>query len=58
MPDHWETENQLNAADPSDSTEDADGDGYTNLEEFLNGTDPQRDEHNDTGVGRKTWMNY
>ena len=36
MPDTWETNNGFNPQDSSDGPEDADGDGYTNLEEFLN----------------------
>lgn len=37
MPDSWETSRGLNPDDASDGTGDADGDGYTNLEEYLNG---------------------
>jgi pectate lyase len=37
MPDAWEREHGLNPNDPADSALDADGDGYTNLEEYLNG---------------------
>jgi pectate lyase len=44
MPDEWEKQHGLNPDDPGDSAKDADGDGYTNLEEFLNGTDPRRAE--------------
>ncbi len=40
MPDAWETAAGLNPADPSDGPLDADGDGYTNVEEYLNGTNP------------------
>lgn len=40
MPDAWETANGFNPGDSSDGTADADGDGYTNVEEFLNGTTP------------------
>lgn len=40
MPDAWERSAGLNPADPSDAARDLDGDGYTNVEEFLNGTDP------------------
>ena len=40
MPDAWETEHKLIAADAEDRNADADGDGYTNLEEFLNATNP------------------
>ena len=44
MPDAWERESNLDPRDPTDANADADGDGYTNLEEFLNGTDPRRDD--------------
>ena len=40
MPDAWETKHGLNPNDPSDGPKDKDGDGYTNVEEFLNGTQP------------------
>lgn len=40
MPDEWEKAHGFNPKDASDGAKDADGDGYTNLEEFLNGTDP------------------
>lgn len=36
MPDEWEQARGLNAEDPADSAADRDGDGYTNLEEYLN----------------------
>jgi pectate lyase len=42
MPDAWEKEHGLDAADAGDGAADADGDGYTNLEEYLNKTDPKR----------------
>ena len=42
MPDWWEKKYGLNPDDPSDAAKDKDGDGYTNLEEFLNGTDPTK----------------
>jgi hypothetical protein len=41
MPDKWEKSHGLNMSDKNDGVDDADGDGYTNLEEFLNGTEPQ-----------------
>jgi hypothetical protein len=41
MPDAWETQYRLNPQDATDGPQDVDGDGYTNLEEFLNGTDPR-----------------
>jgi hypothetical protein len=37
MPDDWEQANNLNPADPADRNGDLDADGYTNLEEYLNG---------------------
>jgi len=37
MPDMWENLNGFNPNDPSDGPADADGDGYTNVEEYLNG---------------------
>jgi hypothetical protein len=36
MPDNWENLYGLNPNDPSDGSGDANGDGYTNIEEFLN----------------------
>ena len=41
MPDQWEQIYGLNPNDAGDGSLDADGDGYTNLEEFLNGTNPR-----------------
>jgi pectate lyase len=40
MPDAWETANGLDPAQPADGIGDADGDGYTNLEEYLNSLVP------------------
>jgi hypothetical protein len=40
MPDEWERQHGLAPDDPSDAQADRDGDGYTSIEEFLNGTDP------------------
>ena len=36
MPDAWETSHGLNPDDPSDAAADRDGDGYANLEEYIN----------------------
>ncbi|MFA6243049.1 MAG: SUMF1/EgtB/PvdO family nonheme iron enzyme [Candidatus Hydrogenedentales bacterium] len=44
MPDAWETRHGLNANDGSDTLRDEDGDGYPNLEEFLNDTNPREAE--------------
>lgn len=40
MPDDWEVQNAFNPLDPGDASQDADGDGATNLSEYLAGTDP------------------
>jgi hypothetical protein len=42
LPDAWENAHGLNASDATDTALDADQDGYTNLEEYLNGTDPRQ----------------
>jgi hypothetical protein len=36
MPDSWETAHHLNPNDAGDAVKDRDGDGYTNIEEFIN----------------------
>ncbi|HEX9964855.1 MAG TPA: pectate lyase [Allosphingosinicella sp.] len=36
MPDSWETKHRLDPRDPADGKADRDGDGYTELEEWLN----------------------
>ncbi len=40
MPDEWERAHGLNANDAADGARDRDGDGYTNLEEYLNSLIP------------------
>jgi len=40
MADEWESAHGLSSSDPEDRNADPDGDGYTNLEEYLNGTRP------------------
>ncbi|WP_181307046.1 T9SS type A sorting domain-containing protein [Rufibacter sp. XAAS-G3-1] len=37
MPNEWETKKGLDPANPEDRNQDANADGYTNLEEYLNG---------------------
>ena len=41
MPDAWEKKHNLNPKDAADGWQDPDGDGYPNLEEYLNRTDPR-----------------
>ena len=41
LPDSWEKANGLDPANPADAEADADGDDFTNLEEFLAKTDPR-----------------
>jgi pectate lyase len=40
MPDGWERRHGLDPGNAADAAADADGDGYTSIEEHLNGTDP------------------
>lgn len=42
MPDIWEIRYGLNPNDPSDANLDCNGDGYTNIEKYINGIDPKR----------------
>jgi len=41
MPDDWEKAHGLNPNDVSDASSDLNGDGYTNIEDFINGLDPR-----------------
>ena len=41
MPDAWESAHGLNPTSPTDAGSDADQDGFTNLAEFIAGTDPR-----------------
>ena len=42
MPDKWEKANGLNPNDPTDANGDINGDGYTNIEKYINGIDTQK----------------
>ena len=42
MPDKWEKKYGLKPNDAADNAQDTDGDGYTNVEEYLNSTDPTK----------------
>jgi hypothetical protein len=39
LPDHWENAHDLSPTDASDASQDRDGDGHSNYEEYLDGTD-------------------
>ncbi len=41
MPNWWEEKHGLNPNDPADAHGDINGDGYTNIEKFINGIDPE-----------------
>ena len=41
IPDYWEEQFGLDKANPADAMLDSDGDGYSNIEKFLNNTDPR-----------------
>ncbi|TDH29250.1 polysaccharide lyase [Segetibacter sp. 3557_3] len=41
MPDEWEINAKLDPKNGKDGAMDSDGDGYSNVEEYLNGTNPQ-----------------
>jgi hypothetical protein len=45
MPNDWELANGLDPYDPSDATTDFDGDGISNLEEYLATSDPTNDDN-------------
>ncbi|MCA9194227.1 MAG: hypothetical protein KDB03_20805 [Planctomycetales bacterium] len=42
LPDDYEQQHRMNAKSASDAVADNDRDGYTNIEEYLNGTDPNQ----------------
>ncbi len=63
MPDDWETDNGLDPNEPNDANGDLDGDGYTNIEEYLNSLSPglptSVDERNgETPVTFQLFQNY
>ena len=41
LPDQWETTHGLDPEDATDAVSDLNGDGYSNLEDFINGLDPR-----------------
>ena len=52
MADSWELTYALDASNPTDNNADADADGYTNIEEYLNGTNPLVPENLDTSIDK------
>jgi hypothetical protein len=50
MPDAWEKKQGLDPRNPGDRNEDADGDGYTNLEEYMNSLVPDMIEVMNLGL--------
>jgi hypothetical protein len=50
MPDDWELANGLNPNDPSDASQDPDGDGLTNLQEYQLGTNPHLADTDGDGI--------
>ena len=63
MPDAWEIKYGLNPHDASDANGDLSGDGYTNIEKYINGIDPTKKvdwkdakNNHDTLVGKKSLL--
>ena len=50
IPDGWEFDNGFDRKDTSDAELDPDSDSLTNIEEFLNGTDPNQVDTDDDGL--------
>ncbi|MDW8849440.1 polysaccharide lyase [Flavobacterium sp. MMLR14_040] len=42
IPDKWEKKHGLNPNDPADAKLDSNNDGYTNIEDYINGIDPTK----------------
>src|SRR5690606_40080583 len=42
IPDKWERKYNLNPNNPADVNGDINGDGYTNIEKYINGIDPTK----------------
>ncbi len=50
MADDWEVAHGLDPGDPDDASENPDGDGFDNIDEFLAGTDPHDEDSDDDGL--------
>ena len=57
IPDWWEKKYGLNPEDPADAAEDPDGDGLTNLYEYLTGNDPFQEDTDGNGI-TDDWEDY
>jgi hypothetical protein len=42
LPDEWEKKNKLDPKNPADAMLDLNGDGYSNIEKYINGIDPAK----------------
>ena len=42
LPNAWEKKYGLNPNDPSDAVKDCNGDGYTNIEKYINAINPKK----------------
>lgn len=52
IPDWWEEKYGMDPEDPSDAKSDPDEDGYSNLEEYKKGTNPNKDIFSENAVNR------
>jgi len=59
MPDQWEIDNGLDPNDPKDADDDLDEDGISNLDEYLQGSDPNVKETSvDDDDGGSNWLTW
>ncbi|MDR2147293.1 MAG: polysaccharide lyase [Tannerella sp.] len=63
MPDEWERKYGLNPNDAGDAVKDMNGDGYNNIEKYINGIDPAKktdwtklENNHDTLEGKKSLL--
>ncbi len=53
LPNEWEDTYSFNKYDPADATMDSDGDELSNIDEYLNGTDPKKRDTDGDGFNDK-----